>query len=245
MPTQRERILAYLQSDAFAADDDKLAAALGVRRQAINGICRALAQKGDIVRYYDGQRRKLVNRLPTSGETMQREKALEPQDSTEPMAPRLPRAGSFLILHDNDAMRAFAYRGEIGLSEDMVKAAVKDALTRDGWTASVQYGHMHGIDIEATRGSERLIIEAKGEGSLDPMRVNYFLGALGELLQRMDSPMARYALALPAHRQFIRLITRLPDWVCQQLGLCFYLVRPTAEGIEIGIVPPRELQASD
>lgn len=244
MATQRERILAHLQSHTIAADDDQLAAAIGVRRQAINIVCRALAQKGVIMRYYDEQRRKLVNRLPSSGEIMERDEALEPQDSTEPPLSQLPCVGSFLILNDIDAMRAFAYRGEIGLSEDIVKAAVKDALKRDGWMTTVQFGHTHGIDIEATRGSEYLIIEAKGEGSLNPMRVNYFLGALGELLQRMDSPLARYGLALPAHRQFIRLIIRLPDWVCKQLGLCFYLVRPTSDGIEIGYVPPREPQAS-
>ena len=49
------------------------------------------------------------------------------------------------------------------------------------------------------------------------MRVNYFLGALGELLQRMDSPAARYGLALPAHGQFIGLINRLPDWSASDL----------------------------
>lgn len=65
----------------------------------------------------------------------------------------------------------------------------------------------------ATRGSERLIIEAKGESSLNPMYNNYFLGALGELVQRMDGPGARYGLAFPAHKKFVRLATELPSWV--------------------------------
>jgi hypothetical protein len=40
--------------------------------------------------------------------------------------------------------------------------------------------------------SARWVIEAKGGGSLNPMRVNYFLAVLGELLQRMSDPCARH-----------------------------------------------------
>ena len=42
------------------------------------------------------------------------------------------------------------------------------------------------------------------------MRVNYFLGALGELLQRMDKPEAMYSIAFPDMQQFRRLWERLP-----------------------------------
>jgi hypothetical protein len=242
MATQREQVLAYLRSQSTAVDDDQLADALGVRRQTINVICRALAHKGDVMRYYDGHRHKLVNRLPNLGENVQRATKLDVQAV---IVATNPRIGSFLVLESADAVDMFAYPGNIDLSEDIVKAAVKSALERDGWTTDVRFGRLHGIDINATRGNERIILEAKGEGSLDAMRVNYFLGALGELLQRMDSPSARYGLALPAHRQFTRLIARLPDWVCQRLGLCFYLVRPTTEGIEVGYVPPRTLHTGD
>ncbi len=82
------------------------------------------------------------------------------------------------------------------------------------------------------------------------MRVNYFLGALGELLQRMDSPETCFGLALPAHRQFAGLLSRLPAWVRTRLNLCFYLVRPTPGGYEVGLVssggetaPNRQLTA--
>jgi len=47
--------------------------------------------------------------------------------------------------------------------------------------AAIVVGGAHGIDIDAARGDERWIIEVKGCGSLNPMRVNYFLAALGEL----------------------------------------------------------------
>ena len=85
-------------------------------------------------------------------------------------------------------MREFAYSGEVLLAEDTVKQAVEAALTADGWQVHVRWGRVHGIDIEAHRAGECLVLEAKGEGSLSAMRVNFFVGALGELLQRMDSP---------------------------------------------------------
>ena len=60
------------------------------------------------------------------------------------------------------------------------------------------------------RGSERWVIEAKGCGSLQPMRVNYFIGILGETLQRMDDPAAHYSIALPDLPQYRGLWQRLP-----------------------------------
>ena len=43
------------------------------------------------------------------------------------------------------------------------------------------------------------------------MRVNYFLSALGETLQRMDDRNAKYSIALPDLQQFRSLWDRLPD----------------------------------
>lgn len=60
------------------------------------------------------------------------------------------------------------------------------------------------------RSDQRWIIEAKGQGTLAPMRVNYFLGALGETLQRMDDPEAAYSIAFPDLQQFRNLWSRLP-----------------------------------
>lgn len=112
-------------------------------------------------------------------------------------------------------------------------------MEADGWQVDLRRGRVHGIDIDARRGDERMVIEAKGEGSGDAMRVNYFLGALGELLQRMDSPDARYGLAISAHRQFVGLIVRLPFWVRTHLNLHFMLVRPvSSHQFDVGIVRP-------
>lgn len=107
----------------------------------------------------------------------------------------------------------------IELSEDEVKEALVCWLARDGWKSKVAWGKQQGIDIEATRGSERWIIEVKGCGSLSAMRVNYFLAILGETLQRMDDPSARYSVALPDMRQYRGLWDRLPTLAKTRMGI--------------------------
>lgn len=97
------------------------------------------------------------------------------------------------------------------LSEETIKQMLNDYLISQGWQTDVAWGGSHGIDIDARRGSERWIIEIKGCGSLNAMRVNYFLSVLGELLQRMDDPVARYSIALPNIQQFRNLWARLPE----------------------------------
>lgn len=50
--------------------------------------------------------------------------------------------------------------------EDQVVAAVVAHLRRDGWNVeSTALATQHGDDIVATRHDERLVVEAKGEGS--------------------------------------------------------------------------------
>lgn len=71
----------------------------------------------------------------------------------------------------------------------------------EGFVVAVAWARTRGADIVATRPGARLVLEAKGEVLLQPQQVNYFLGALGELLQRMDDPVSAYGLALPDNRQ--------------------------------------------
>lgn len=97
------------------------------------------------------------------------------------------------------------------LSEDEIKEVLVDWLSNQGWKCHVAWGNRPGIDIEARRAKERWIIEVKGPGSRPPMRVNYFLGILGETLQRMDDPNARYSIALPELPQYRGLWERLPS----------------------------------
>ena len=226
MATHQDRILAYLRTQPVGVDDDLLATGLGIApRQTVSSICRRLAVAGRIVRTSAPGTGKIINQL-----------LAPPADTLAPLAfgtlapvPVIP-PGTLVPLATAAAIRQFVYPGEVLLSEDQVKAAVAAVLEETGWTVQVQWGHAPGIDIVARRGSDRWVLEAKGEGSRPQMRVNYFLGALGELLQRMDSPTPAYGLALPAHRQFAGLILRLPAWMRRHLALHFFLVRPTPDG---------------
>lgn len=96
------------------------------------------------------------------------------------------------------------------LSEDELKEFLDKWLQSQGWSTRIAWGRSRGIDIEASRNGKRWLIEVKGLGSRDAMRVNYFLGALGETLQRMADRHAQYSIALPDIPQFRGLWSRLP-----------------------------------
>lgn len=97
------------------------------------------------------------------------------------------------------------------LSEDEAKEALRLWLESAGWATEIAWGRTRGIDIEAKRGTERWVIEVKGIGSRPEMRVNYFIGMLGETLQRMNDEAAKYSIAVPDVAQFRGLWARLPD----------------------------------
>src|SRR5258708_5583166 len=118
-------------------------------------------------------------------------------------------------------------------SEDKVKRSLKAWLEASGWEVSVIWGRAHGIDLEAKRNGQRWIIEAKGCGSRNPMRVNYFLGILGELLQRMDDPDVRYSLALPDTHQFRRLVPPLPQLAKARTTISALFVSPSGKVEEV------------
>ena len=119
------------------------------------------------------------------------------------------------------------------LSEDDVKRSIEKWLVRDGWQVQVAWGHERGIDIRARQVSKHWIIEVKGGGSLQPMRVNYFLSALGELLQRMDNPDVSYSIAFPDIQQFRRLWERLPTLAKSRTGISALFV-----GVDGNVVLP-------
>ncbi|MBX7133069.1 MAG: hypothetical protein K1X67_10370 [Fimbriimonadaceae bacterium] len=115
------------------------------------------------------------------------------------------------------------------LSEDQIKQVLCRRLGQDGWTCEVKMGQERGIDIDAHRSGARWIIEAKGPGSLQPMRVNYFLAILGETLQRMDDANARYSIALPDIPQYRRLWERLPKLAKERTLITCIFVGPRGE----------------
>ena len=157
------------------------------RQQPINAVCRELADG----RTLDRRRRDdgLIGNFPTGVSVVARSKSA-------------PSCSSVVDTHTTTAADM--------LGEDEVKKALVQWLARNGWTSKVAWGRQQGIDIEATRGGERWIIEVKGCGSRDAMRINYFLAILGETLQRMDNESASYSIALPNMGQYRRLWSRLP-----------------------------------
>lgn len=72
-------------------------------------------------------------------------------------------------------------RAETGdlISEDEVKQAMKEHVESQGYDVTVMWGRERGIDIDARRGGEHLVIEAKGQVPSQQQQTNYFLGALG------------------------------------------------------------------
>lgn len=110
------------------------------------------------------------------------------------------------------------------LSEDGLKRSLQAWLQGEGWQVTVAWGQAHGADIEATRDGKQWIIEVKGQGSRNAMRVNYFLAILGETLQRMTDPAAKHSIALPDIQQFERLWQRLPHLAKERTGITALLV---------------------
>ena len=200
--TLADRIVALLATEPM--EDGALAGRLGVRHQAVNSACRSLQRSGRVVRAI-GLRGRIVNRVVASVPS-------SPPIPTS--APARPPIASTLV------------------SEDQVKEAVSDYLTARDWWVRVMWGMERGIDIEAHRGAERLVIEAKGEAPTDPMGGNYFLGMLGELLQRMTDDTAQYAIALPETRRYRGLIDRFLALARRRLGLAVFWVRDGAAQLE-------------
>jgi len=105
------------------------------------------------------------------------------------------------------------------LSEDSIKRILENWLITQRWKVRVAWGREHGIDIDAAKDDKRWVIEVKGQGSRDAMRVNYFLGILGATLQRMEDSNAKYSIALPDMQQFRNLWGRLPFLAKSRTGI--------------------------
>jgi hypothetical protein len=110
------------------------------------------------------------------------------------------------------------------LSEDEIKQVLERWLNGKNWSTRIAWGKTQGIDIDAKNEKSRWIIEVKGPGSRQPMRVNYFLGILGETLQRMDDAKARYSIALPDLKQYRGLWERLPALAKKRTGISIIFV---------------------
>lgn len=196
MANMKERIVELLR-DSSGLSDREITDTLikkGAAQQPINQICRGLESQGIIIR------RKLDGRIK-----------------------------NFLTNHTSDSIdeahdKKSRTEDDLSLSEDVLKKHLKNWLIQNGWEVQVAWGHSQGIDICAMKDNKRWVIEVKGEGSRQPMRVNYFLAILGETLQRMNDSESDYSIALPDLQQFRNLWDRLPTLAKQRTGISIVFV---------------------
>jgi arsenate reductase-like glutaredoxin family protein len=201
MGTIAERILEAIKNGPL--DDDALAIKLGISpRQSINQAARRLEHEGRL-RRHPGTDGKIVNALLE-----------QPQRDGRPVASSDGRAT------------------KLTFPEDDVKRAVEAHLLDQGFRVAVAWGRERGVDIDARHpDGRRFLIEAKSGLASDQQQGSYFLGALGELIQRMADPDARYALALPRNRRYRGLVSRLPGLAWQRLGLVVFWVDRDTDGV--------------
>ncbi|MFF9094587.1 hypothetical protein ACF1AY_09055 [Streptomyces sp. NPDC014776] len=103
--------------------------------------------------------------------------------------------------------------------EDRVLYAFRDWLLSEGWTPDTPTDRW--TDLEAVRGEQRLICEAKGRTRETGIDVDI---AYGQLLRRMTrwEPGTRYALVVPSSA--VKAAQRVPVAVRRQLRLDVYEV---------------------
>jgi len=191
----REQVLRFLTAYP-GRDDDEIAAALKIKpRQTVNMVCRKLRDEGRLRRVPNKQG-KLIN-------------FIRPVGSIPDEAPVRPQT---------------QFAREVRMTEDELKLVLSQKLEREGWKVAVAWGRTRGIDVVATRANDRWLIECKGVGKTAPMQNNYFLGVIGEVLQRMHDETAKHSIALPDISKYRRLWTELPQSVKQKLGLTVLFV---------------------
>lgn len=111
--------------------------------------------------------------------------------------------------------------------------ALKQHLEALGYAVTIAWGRERGIDIDAIGPGGRLIVEAKGEVPSQPQKTNYFLGSIGELVQRMSDQDAEYGLAFPDTSTFRGLVQRLPSLARKRLGLRVFFVTRSGEDLTV------------
>lgn len=196
MANMKERIIDLLRENGGLSDREITDTLItkGAAQQPINQICHDLESQGFIVR--SKQDGRIKNFLTNN----------------------LPKS-----IDELQGKKSVAENDQL-LSEDFLKKHLENWLIQNGWKVQVAWGHSQGIDICAIQDNKRWVIEVKGEGSRQPMRVNYFLAILGETLQRMNDPESDYSIALPDLKQFRNLWDRLPNLAKQRTGISILFV---------------------
>lgn len=200
--TWKERIMKYVNKYPGATDTDienhYRSEYSKVRHQTINSECRYLERLGMLERKCNPEKGGNKGNYPT-------DKVLE------------------ISVKANVAKQV---SDEEPLQEEDIKRILTDKMKAEGWDVKTAWGHIPGVDIDAHREDERWMIEIKGPGSRNAMQNNYFIGILGEMLQRMDDPNARYSIALPDIKKFRRLWNELPELAKKRTTIDLLLVDP-------------------
>ena len=211
MATLAERILELLEAVPGSSDREITDQLFGVSapQQSINQVCRRLASQGMIVRKerHDGR----LGNYPAKGSPDKVQVIVSKSKFLE----NRPSNGS-------------------PLDEDSIKTVLESFLSNKGWQATIAWGKSPGIDIDAVKGRDRWVIEVKGPGSRDAMRVNYFLAILGETLQRMNDDNAKYSIALPDLQQYRNLWDKLPTLTKLRTGITALFVDERGHVVEVG-----------
>lgn len=201
MEDLREQVLLKIRKLPGLTDREITDCLLGkrIRAQAVNRAAHSLEKKGQLQRRTrpDGK----IGNFAVGGE------AFPPQDKA------------------SDVLPADLPSSVVQMSEGEVKRRIKGWLEMEGWSVAVNWKQGPGADIEAWRGSEHRVIEAKGSGSRNEMRSNHFLSVIGETLQRMEDPDARYSVAFPDMRKFRNLWARFPKLGKSRTGISAFFVR--------------------
>ena len=119
------------------------------------------------------------------------------------------------------------------MTEDEVKIAMKNHLERHDYEVAVIFGKAGGIDIEAAKENERILIEARGEAASPQQQTDLFLTALGAIVRWMTDPDARYGIALPDNQVYRGLVQKLPSLSRSRLNLTVFYVRRAGDKIEV------------
>jgi hypothetical protein len=197
----------------------------------INSPDHHAVQYGDLERVGRGQYRLVI--------------AAERSDTPAPILPRQSAPSSSPQTRDpakaQDATAEWYWEGN-------VQAAVVNHLVRTGWSIQRVAGTKsseQGIDIEARRDDQQLLVEVKGYPSVVYVRGekaglpkstppslqarSYFSGALlTGLLMRSDHPEARVVLAFPAFETYRALASRVRTSL-ERAGIELWLVSETGD----------------
>lgn len=103
-------------------------------------------------------------------------------------------------------------------------------LQADGWDVCVALGRQPGIDVDARRGGERWVIEAKGETAAPLLD---FQTMLGQVVCLLAAPEVRYSVALPDGAAYRALWARVPELARERLGISALFISADGDVVEV------------